>query len=141
MAMKKNNKEREERYRGRPLAFKSPKDLEEKIEAFYEFCELNERPLTLSRLAVFLDVDRTTLVNYGEKDEYFHTIKKVKDRIQAEMEEKYMTGQSNVTASIFSFKNNYGWKDKIETENVNTNKNIDVSALTNEQLEQILKNE
>lgn len=136
--MSKKNKEREKAYVGRPLAFKSVEELEEKIEKFYDWCEERERPLTLSRLAVFLDVDRRTLVNYAEKDQYFPTIKKVRERIQADMEERAMVGASNATFSIFSLKNNYGWKDKIETENVNTNKNIDVSNLSNEQLNKIL---
>lgn len=37
-----------------------------------------------------------------------------------------MTNKYNPTFSIFNLKNNYGWKDKVETENVNKNLNIEI---------------
>ena len=128
---------------GKPLIFKSVEELEEMIRKYYERCELKEKPLTLSGLAVFLGIDRKTLYNYSIKDAYFPTIKVAKDIIQADMEERALNGQSNATFSIFALKNNYGWQnvDKIESENVNTNKNIDLSSLTDEQINKILDSE
>lgn len=128
---------------GRPRAFKNVKELEEMIIKYYERCELKEKPLTLSGLAVFIGIDRKTLYNYGEKDEFFPTIKIAKDIIQADMEERALSGDSNATFSIFALKNNYGWVnvDKIESENVNINNNIDFSNMTIEQIKELLDNE
>lgn len=130
---------------GRPLAFSTTEELEDMIRRYYERCELKEKPLTLSGLAVFLGIDRKTLYNYSQKDDFFPTIKVAKDIIQADMEERALNGQSNATFSIFALKNNYGWQnvDKIESENVNTNinNNIDFSNMSTEQLKELINNE
>ena len=107
---------------GRPLLFKTVEELEEKIEAFYDYCEEKEVPLTFERIAVFLGVDRKTIFNYSEKDEFFPTFKRVRDRIQADIMEKGMSGAINPTFGIFCLKN-YGYTDKQEIES--TVRNID----------------
>lgn len=96
---------------GRPLKFKSNKELQARIDAYFESCKREEKPYTVSGLAYFLDVDRKTLCNYGEKDEFFHTIKKAKARIEAFNEESLYTNR-NTAGVIFNLKNNFGWKDK-----------------------------
>lgn len=126
---------------GRPRAFSNVKELEDMIVKYYERCELKEKPLTLSGLAVFIGIDRKTLYNYSKDDEFFPTIKVAKDIIQADMEERGLSGDSNATFSIFALKNNYGWVnvDKIESENVNVNNNIDFSNMTTEQIKAALE--
>ena len=42
---------------------------------------------TISGLAVALDTSRRTLVNYEEKEEFFHTIKEAKQFIESVIEE------------------------------------------------------
>lgn len=106
---------------GRPLAFDSEEELEERISAFFEsddayiidYEDGNEKKKfapTLSGLALFLGVDRSTLHNYSKKEEYFHTIKNARTRIEAHLEKKLYG--NNVTGLIFNLKNNFGWKDK-----------------------------
>ena len=107
---------------GRPLLFKTVEELEEKIESFYDYCEERELPLTFERLAVFLGVDRKTVYNYSEKDEFFPTFKRVRERIQADIMEKGLSGSINPTFGIFCLKN-YGYTDKQEIES--TVRNID----------------
>ena len=130
---------------GRPLKFKTPEELDEKIQAYFESCfeeewfdevyrdefgnrELTEgkikkvpvrkkkqtEPFTITGLAVALDTDRKTLINYEKRDEFFHTIKKAKTFIE-NYTEKRLYG-NNVAGVIFSLKNNYGWKEKTELE-------------------------
>lgn len=113
---------------GRPRVFNSQEELEQKIMEYWQRCEQNNKPYTLSGLALWIGVDRKTLYNYSEKDEFFPTIKKAKDIVEASMEERALTGENNVTFSIFALKNNFGWRDKQEIEhsgetsvNVNTN--------------------
>ncbi len=107
---------------GQPLLFKTKEDLQEKIDAYFASCyrfneetEQNEciRPLTISWLAVDLETSRRTLVNYEEKEEFFHTIKKAKQRIESWTEEQ-LYRNTQVTGVIFNLKNNYDWKDKQE---------------------------
>ena len=111
---------------GRPKAFKSVKEVEEKINAYFNYCEEKEKPYTMSGLAYYLEVSRQTLVNYSYEDEYFDTIKKARDKVQMQLEEcLYRLG--NNSGVIFNLKNNFDWKDKIEhssSEVENINKNI-----------------
>ena len=96
---------------GRPLKFNSPEELQEKIDKYFEICDETGRPYTVTGLAVALDTNRETLRSYGEKEEYSDTIKKAKAKCEQYLEEGMLTGKLNATASIFSAKNNYGWKD------------------------------
>ena len=112
---------------GRPRAFKSVEEVEEKINAYFNYCEEKEKPYTMSGLAYYLEVSRQTLVNYSNKDEYFDTIKKARDRVQMQLEENALSNKANPTFTIFNLKNNFDWKDKIEhssSEVENINKNI-----------------
>ena len=112
---------------GRPRAFKSVEDVEEKINAYFNYCEEKEKPYTMSGLAYYLEVSRQTLVNYSYEDEYFDTIKKARDKVQMQLEENALSNKANPTFTIFNLKNNFDWKDKIEhssSEVENINKNI-----------------
>jgi hypothetical protein len=134
---------------GRPLKFKSVKELQEKIDAYFADCDphmeevtewvqardskgqlkkdengLNylvevthkvmteQKPYTITGLALALDTSRETLLDYEEKQEFSDTIKKAKDRCHNYVENSLLT--SNPTGAIFNLKNNYGWKDKTE---------------------------
>lgn len=98
---------------GRPLKYKSAKELEVRIEKYWEDCQKNYRPYTMSGLALALGIDRKTLLNYSNKEEYFPTIKKARDTVEAFNEEQLYTGK-NTAGVIFSLKNNFGWHDKVE---------------------------
>lgn len=113
---------------GRPLAFDSVEELEEKVDEFFKsddahiisFKEGQEEKVyapTMSGLALFLDVDRKTITNYSNKEEYFPTIRKARARIESHLEKKLYG--NNVTGLIFNLKNNFDWKDKSEIENTN----------------------
>lgn len=122
---------------GRPLKFKSAKQLQEKIDEYFESCyeerwimdqegkwhpvidrhgnieKVMVRPFTISGLAVHLETSRQTLVNYENNAEFFDTIKKAKARIENYTEEQlYNTSAKNMVGIIFNLKNNYGWQDK-----------------------------
>lgn len=117
---------------GRPLKFKSAKALQERIDAYFESCfrpvlpesglpVVNQmtgeplltqfRPFTMGGLAAYLDCDRKTLLNYSERDEYFLTIKRARQKIEAYAEEQLYTPKI-AAGVIFNLKNNFGWKDQ-----------------------------
>ena len=127
---------------GRPRLFNTVEELEQKIQEFYDYCELKEVPLTFERLATFIGVDRKTIYNYSQKDEFFPSIKRVRDKIQADIMERGMSGAINPTFGIFCLKN-YGYTDKqeIESTNTNVNKNIDMSQVSTEDLKKLIADE
>ena len=111
----------------RPKIFNDVKEVEEKINAYFNYCEEKEKPYTMSGLAYYLGIDRKTLLNYSKNEEYFHTIKKARDKVQMQLEENALSNKANPTFTIFNLKNNFDWKDKIEhssSEVENINKNI-----------------
>ena len=67
-------------------------------------------------LCEYLDIHRSTLIDYEEIPEFSNTIKKAKQII-----EKYNAEQlyrkEQVTGIIFNLKNNFDWKDKSEVDN------------------------
>ena len=109
---------------GRPLKFKSVAELETKINAYFE--DKDTFPHTVSGLAYWLGCDRKTLINYEEKERFFPTIKKAKTRIEAEIEQKALTGYYNPTFSIFNLKNNFDWKDKQEDTSIKGNIKVEI---------------
>ena len=112
---------------GRPKIFNDVKEVEEKINAYFNYCEEKEKPYTMSGLAYYLGISRQTLVNYSNQDQFFDTIKKARDRVQMQLEENALSNKANPTFTIFNLKNNFDWKDKIEhssSEVENINKNL-----------------
>lgn len=93
---------------GRPLAYDSPEKLLEAVTAYFE---QNTR-VTLAGLALALGIDRSTLYNYAERDEFFHIIKKARETVEAKYEER-LVWDNAPTGTIFALKN-MGWKDRNE---------------------------
>ena len=112
---------------GRPLAFDTVDDLEQAIESYFDreegdaWIDMGEGQKmyapTMSGLARHLGVDRKTITNYGQKEEYFPTIKKARAMVEEALE-KRLYG-NNVTGVIFNLKNNFGWCDKQEVVSTN----------------------
>lgn len=96
---------------GRPLKFKTVKELQDKIEEYFNTVDIKD--WTITGLALALDTYRQTLLNYEEKDEFVDTIKKAKQMVENSYEidlKKY-----GRTGTIFALKN-FDWKDKTETD-------------------------
>ena len=106
--------------------YKDEKELEKLINEYFEDCDAKEKPYTMSGLAYSMNIDRTTLINYGKKEKFSTLIKNAKDRVQKQMEENALMGKYNATFTIFSLKNNYGWKDQQE---IKTTNEVSVSPL------------
>jgi len=100
---------------GRPLKFKTSEELDLAISKYFDDSEKNGKPLTMSGLAVALDVDRQTLLNYSKTEEFFGTLNKAK-AICERYAEEYLFSGKNVTGAMFNLKNNYRWKDRNESD-------------------------
>lgn len=129
--------------------FRDPEQLKKDIEEFFIECKEENRVPTITGLAVKLDTTRRTLLDYENqivktlddniKKEISHTIKKAKARIESEYEQALMD-RGKTTGAIFTLKNNYGWQDKQEIIQTSNNK-TDLSGLTVEQIQELLKEE
>lgn len=97
----------------RPLKFTSNKKLQQSVDAYFEDCESNGRPLTISGLAIALDTTRQTLIDYETREEFSDTIKKAKLRIENWTEEQLFTS-SKTAGIIFNLTNNFGWSNKLK---------------------------
>jgi len=116
---------------GRPLKFQSVEEMDKLIQEYFK--NTKEEELTITGLALALDTDRKTLINYENRDEFFNTIKKAKTRIENSYEKSLR--KNGRTGDIFALKN-FGWQDKQEIDSsINVN-NYD--KLTDEEIEQLL---
>lgn len=106
---------------GRPLAFETVEELELAVESYFAaggeaWMDVGDGAQvfapTMSGLALHLGVDRRTITNYANKDEYFPTIKKARARVESALERRLYG--NNVTGIIFNLKNNFDWTDKQE---------------------------
>lgn len=100
---------------GRPMVFESPEQMQAAISEYFRKCREQNRPMTIEGLSVALEINRRTLLNYEKLPQYkefFPTVKKAKETVQADMVERGLSGNNNSTLSIFLLKNNYGYEDK-----------------------------
>lgn len=91
---------------GRPMIWNDPKKLEILVDQYFDSTD----KWTLSGLALYLGIDRQTLYNYKERNEFFDIIKKATRRVEAIYEERAIY-ENNPTGVIFALKN-MGWKDR-----------------------------
>jgi hypothetical protein len=121
---------------GRPPLFKSPKELQEKVNSYFDSCWVDKivevtdkdgnvtatnstyqnRPYTVAGLAHFLGFDsRNSLLNYQVNPKFLGIIKKAKLKIEMNIEEQLVEGK-NAAGPIFWLKNHAEYKDKQEVE-------------------------
>lgn len=128
---------------GSPLKFKTVEDLQLKISEFLQFVKDNDKPYTLERLCCFLDCDLQTLRNYSAKQEFFGTIKRIKDFIFASKMENINTKGANTAGIVFDICNNrselYSNKHNIEhTGEVTHQHNFNVEKIQQKPPEEII---
>jgi len=113
---------------GRPKLYTSVDEVASIIEEYFNYCDnriqhiysakadgvievMNPAPYTMSGLALALDMDRKSLLNYSKQEDFFPTIKKARERVEADIEERMNDKQTFTPGLIFNAKNNFGWVD------------------------------
>lgn len=140
---------------GRPLKFKSPEEMQDKIDAWVESCwedqlrkdgsikRVQSTPYTVSGLALALECDPRTIINYETKDEFFPIIKRAKNMVLNNIETGALSGKYNPAAAIFNMKANFGMQDKLTIDtNVSgsiTLNDADLGDMSAEELEALAK--
>jgi len=97
----------------RTLKVKSAKQLQERIEAYFEACREDDEPVTITGLALAINVSREVLLNWGPDDDCFSMIKQAKLRVQHAYEKRLI--KRGNTGDVFALKS-FGWSDKPESE-------------------------
>jgi hypothetical protein len=98
---------------GRPPLFKNKEELELKLDAYKQYLLESEKPPTIAGLAYYTGIDRQTIYNYSEKDEFFDTLKEFRQFIMMNYEE--LAIEKGNGGIVFLLKN-YGYTDKQEVE-------------------------
>lgn len=100
---------------GRPRKYSNVIELQKLIDEYFEFCDLKNRPYTITGLALWLDMDRKGLLRYEKdyEDEFCHAITRAKERVQ-EFVECCLFRKGIAQGVIFNLKNNFGWEEKVD---------------------------
>jgi hypothetical protein len=146
---------------GRPPKYKTPEEMQRIIDLYYLACKVHKKgdpslleglsqedllivndieddTPSVSGLAYTLGMTTEAFRNYEQKDEFLATVKTAKQRVEMSLEQR-LAGNA-VTGSIFSLKNNFGWKDKTEQDLKHSGALgvIDLSDKTDEELNAII---
>jgi hypothetical protein len=110
---------------GQPPMFATPEELESKCQDYFINCvEDTEKP-TITGLTLYVGFcSRSSWDHYAAKKEFLYIVKRAKLTVENSYE------LSGTTFDMFALKN-MGWKDKTEVEN--TNKNLDLTPLSEEE--------
>jgi hypothetical protein len=116
----------------RTLQYKTVKEMQIKIDEYFEYCDNRTRemhseklgdmivpdpePYTMSGLAWHLDLSRQALIDYEHRDLYLDAIKKARQRVEYDNERRLVDKRTFTPGIIFNLKNNFGWRDKTETD-------------------------
>lgn len=98
---------------GRPPLFRTKEDLEAKLDLYKQYLQESGKPPTIAGLAYYTGIDRQTIYNYSEKDEFFDTLKGFRDFVIMNYEE--LAIEKGNGGIVFLLKN-YGYTDKQEVE-------------------------
>lgn len=124
---------------GRPLAYKSPEEMQEKIDAYFEECAgkplldpktgepfmdkngdpilYGRKPYTITGLALAIGFNsRQSLLNYQGRPEFMDTITRAKAVVE-EYAETRLFDKDGANGAKFALANNFnGWREKKEIE-------------------------
>jgi len=97
---------------GRPPRYSNPEEMQAIIDAYFaeRIASDPPKPPTISGLAYALEMTTESLRNYENRDQFFATVKRAKQRVEMSLEERL--DASAPTGAIFNLKNNFGWKDQ-----------------------------
>lgn len=118
---------------GRPKVFETPTHLEQECNDYFEWCIENKEVLTITGLALYLNVTLKTLSRWrnglidNETQEFSPIINRAVQCIENAYEKKLDT--FTFGGAIFALKNinKEHWKDKTEQEVNQTNTNVTAS--------------
>ncbi len=126
----------------KPPKFQDPDEFDKAIEDYFNSCIENEKPFTVTGLALALGCNPCTLRDYRDCMENDEVLKSLDDDVKLQIstsvkrayqicenyaEEKLLDAKISKSpiGYIFALKN-FGWKDKIEQEITNKTYDVDL---------------
>ena len=95
-----------------------PKALLEVFDAYIEHCTIKQRFVNVAGFCVFANISRQTFYNYRKNEDYEIAM----DYIDNVMEDETLNVHyKQYPMAILYLKNKFGYSDKVESRNVNTN--------------------
>jgi len=116
---------------GRPAKYTSVDIMQIDIDKYFAICEETHTPLTISGLAIALNMTTQALRLYEKKDKFFSTVNRAKQFVENYIECALVSGQA-ATGPIFWLKNNAGWKDQTSTDVTSGGKSINMITISGE---------
>lgn len=80
-------------------------DLEKGIDKYFTDCDQNNKPYTMTGLALSLNIDVKTLTNYGQNENYFPAINRARQKCIAYAEDR-LFDKDGVQGAKFTLTNN-----------------------------------
>lgn len=131
---------------GRPRKIESPEEMLRLVDDYLESCLPDEAagrqgsPITLTGMIRYLGLSgRESLARYGERPEFSDAVKRARLAVEADYERRLDREKAPVGA-IFALKN-MGWSDRQEVAFSGSLASIDVTRLTDDQLQRIVAGE
>ena len=118
---------------GRPRKYQTAEELQIAIDAYFKKCDKTiitiqhahskgitrvetPTPYTMAGLAYALEIDRRTLINYKNTDEFFPLIMRARDKIEQDNVTKGLAGVYESRINTLNLASNYGYATKNETD-------------------------
>lgn len=125
------------------IDYKDPRQIEERIKLFFNFCAQNELRPTVELMALSIGVSRVSLWYWEQEgSRRGEVISKAKQLLAALIEQWGVCGKINPSVMIFLQKNHFGYKDNITLEANQTTNSLDAlptAAEVRQRLPQIAK--
>lgn len=89
--------------------------MQQAIDAYFLERDEKNLPYTIESLAVALDLDRQSLLNYETREGYetfFDTVKRAKTKVLANFVDYSFTSKVAAALPIFLLKNNFNYEEK-----------------------------
>lgn len=101
-----------DKHPGQPPKYKTPEELQKKINEYIDSLKDSEVPLTITGLAYFLGFEsRQSFYDYKKREEFSYTVKRAALLIESDYE--ISMRKHGRTTDIFALKN-FGWIDSKE---------------------------
>lgn len=109
--------------------YKTAEELADKCGQYFEECEAQRRPMTMAGLRFFLGLaSGDALTGYANRgDDFKYVVELAKLRVESYLSDLVLTRKAATGGVVFTLKNNFGWKDRIDIAQESTINGADVS--------------
>lgn len=108
----------------------TPQELKEKLCNYFKECQEQDKIPTIINMCLAIDTTRETIREYLQNPLFVDEIKKAKERICGEWEQKALRNKINPIFTMFLLKNHYGYTDVRHVEQHTQAVSVNITAKT-----------